>query len=131
MRNLNRLLWLCLLAALLPGCATSSLSTITNLTSSRLPRKENGQYAFSVEFITRQSTLVRDTLRAFVIVGDQRYEMARTPLLPDRWETLVPVDKASEVVTYRYRFEYEYRAIPERRAGVFDSKNYQLYLQAP
>ena len=131
MRNLNRLLWLCLLAALLPGCTTSSLSTITNLTATRLPRKESGQYMFSVDFATRQSTLLPDTLHAYVIVGDERYEMARTPLLRNRWETLVPVAATQDVVNYRYRFEYSYKAIPVAKEGVFDSKPYQLYVVGP
>lgn len=129
MRYLNRLFCLGLLAVLFTGCATSSLSTVTNLTPTRLPRKENGQYAFSVEFASRQSTIVQDTLRAFVIVGDQRYEMARTPLLKQRWETLVPVPRTEDVVNYRYRFEYLYKAIPDKKAGVFDTGAYQLYLQ--
>lgn len=129
MKNGTRLAGLCLLALLWVGCATASLTTITNLTPTRLPVKANGQYPLAVEFYSRQQTLLRDTLKAYVIVGDQRYEMAQTPRLPDRWETLVPVPAGQDVLTYRYRFEFMYKAIPERKAGVMDSKTYQLYLQ--
>jgi hypothetical protein len=121
---------LVLLVAFLPSCSTTSLTTVTNLTPTRLPRRDTGQYPFAVEFSTRQRTILRETIRAYVVVGDQRYLMERTPMLRDRYETLVPVPPTEEVVNYRYRFEYEYKAIPELKPGVFDSKGYQLYLQA-
>lgn len=121
---MSKLPSLCLLsmtALLLAGCVAP---TITNLTPSRLPRKENGQYAFSVEYATRQSTILPDTFRAYVIVDNERIPMERTPLLSNRWETLVPVSQ--EVLNYRYRFEYQYKAIPVPKTAVRDSNPYQL-----
>lgn len=126
MTTMNRWCLGALAALLLTGCSTT---TITNLTPTRLPRKDSGQYAFSVEYATRQSTILRDTFKAYVIVGDERIPMEPTPHLTNRYETLVSVPPGKEVLTYRYRFEYDYKAIPDRRAAVRDSKYYQLYLQ--
>lgn len=125
MSNILRLGLFSLAAAVLTGCTTPS---ITNLTPSRLPRKENAQYAFSVEYATRQSTILKDTFKAYVIVGNDRYPMERTPLLDNRWETLVPIPPQQEAISYRYRFEYEYKAIPVPKVEVRDTKPYQLII---
>jgi hypothetical protein len=108
------------------GCATMSLNTITNLTPSQLPRKDNGQYWFSVEFDSRQRTMIRESVRALVILGEEVYEMNRVPLTADRWETLVPVPADQSTVNYFFRFEYDYKAIPVPQFMVIDSKPYQL-----
>jgi len=125
MQTLNRLLLISLLGVMLTGCTTT---TITNLTPSRLPRKDNGQYRIEVEYYTRQESLVKDSMKAYVMVGDNKYPMQRTPMLPDRWETLVPIPKDQNVLTYRYRFEYQYKAIPSLRNESKDTKFYQLFL---
>ena len=125
MQTLNRLVLISLLGVMLAGCTTT---TITNLTPSRLPRKENDQYRLEVWYSTRQESLVKDSMKAYVMVGDNKYPMQRTPMLPDRWETLVPIPKDQNVLTYRYRFEYEYKAIPSRRSESKDTKFYQLFL---
>jgi hypothetical protein len=125
MITLKRILFAALMGALFAGCTTP---TITNLTPSRLPRKDNGQYPFAVEYYSRQETLVKDTMKAYVIVGTDRYPMQRTLMLTNRWETLVPIPKDQGVLTYRYRFDYQYRAIPDRRSESTESTYYQLYL---
>lgn len=108
------------------SCATMQLNTITNLTPSLLPRKDNAQYWFSVEFESRQRTLIEDSLRALVIVGEEVYEMAAVPLTRNRWETLVSIPAGVTTVDYFYRFEFDFRAIPEPRFNVVDSRRYQL-----
>ncbi len=119
------MLLISLLSVMLTGCTTT---TITNLTASRLPRKDNGQYRVEVEYATRQESLVKDSMKAYVIVGDDKYPMQRTPMLPDRWETLVPIPKDQTVLTYRFRFDYEYKAIPTLRSESRETKFYQLFL---
>jgi hypothetical protein len=116
---------LCLLVVWLTGCTTTR---ITNLTPSRLPRKENDQYSFAVEYASRQQSLIRDSIQAYVIIGGERYPMERIPMLNNRWETLVPVPPDQDVVTYHYRFDYQYRGIPERRSDSKESRYYQLFL---
>jgi hypothetical protein len=107
------------------GCSTTA---ITNLTPSRLPRKESGQYQFAAEYSTRQQSLIKESMEAFVIVGSERYPMQRTPMLTNRWETLVPISPDQDVVTYKFRFNYDYRGIPERKSDSRESKYYQLFL---
>jgi len=126
MRNVLRAGCLSVAMIWLAACATMTVNTITNLTPSRLPKKENGQYMFSVEFDTRQRTMVKDSLRVSVVIGEQLYPMERTPLVPDRWETLVPIGATETQVNFHYRFEYDYKAIPEVKPMVMDSKNYRL-----
>ncbi len=128
MVKLNRLLWLPLVPLLLAGCATT---TITNLTPSRLPRKENGQYPFAVEYATRQATLLKDTMKAYVVIGEDKFPMERTPMLTNRFETLVPIPPGQDLLTYRYRFDYEYRAIPAHEQASRESKYYQLTITPP
>lgn len=123
-----RMVWLAVAALVLAGCATMTVNTITNLTASRLPRKDNGQYMFSVEFDSRQRTAIQESMQVEVVIADQFYPMERTPLVKNRWETLVPVPASQRVVNYRYRFKYEYKAIPDIRPVVMDSKDYQLQI---
>jgi len=125
MLNLKKFLPLFVLPFLLIGCATS---TITNLTPSRLPRKDNGQYALAVEWDSRQQSLIRDSIKASVVVGLDQYPMQRTLMLTNRWETLVPVPADNNVVTYRYRFDYEYRGCPTHQLDSKLSKYYQLFI---
>jgi hypothetical protein len=129
MRTASRWAWWGVLAVLLAGCVTTSVNTITNLTPSRLPRKETGLYAFSVEFDSRQRTLLHETMRVYVVVGEEYYEMERTPLTPHRWETLVPVPATQDLVNYRYRFDYDYKAIPTVQSTSRETRVYQLIIQ--
>jgi len=106
MATMKRFLPLLLLPLLLVGCGTTA---ITNLTPSRLPRKDNGQYAFGVECSSSKQSLVKDSIKAYVVIGLDQYPMQRTPLLTNRWETLVPIVTDKDSVIYRYKFDYEYR----------------------
>jgi hypothetical protein len=119
------LIALCLMAVCWTGCSTT---VITNLTPSRLPRKESGQYQFAAEYSTRQQSLIKESMEAYVIIGNEQYPMQRTPMLTNRWETLVPISTEDDVITYRFRFNYDYRGIPERRSNSRESKYYQLIL---
>src|SRR6185436_16361482 len=69
---LKKFLTLVLLPLLLVGCGTTA---ITNLTPSRLPRKDNGQYAFGVEWASRQQSLIKDSIKPYVIIGLDQYPM--------------------------------------------------------
>ena len=125
MLNPTKFLPLFLCALLLAGCGTTA---ITNLTPSRLPRKDNGQYAFAVEWESRQQSLIRDSIKASVVVGLDQYPMQRTPMLTNRWETLVPVATDQEIVTYRYKFDYEYQGFPNRELDSKLSRYYRLFI---
>jgi len=125
MLNPTKFLPLFLCSLLLAGCGTTA---ITNLTPSRLPRKDNGQYAFAVEWNSRQQSLIKDSIKAYVIVGLDQFPMQRTPMLTNRWETLVPVATDQEIVTYRYKFDYEYQGFPNRELDSKLSRYYRLFI---
>jgi hypothetical protein len=125
MKERLRIVVVSLLLLAVTGCSTT---TITNLTPSRLPRKESNQYNFEADYNTRQQSLIHESMEGYVIVGDERYPMQRVPMLHNRWEGLVPIPADQDVVTYRYRFDYQYRGIPESRRDSVESKYYQLFL---
>ncbi len=52
--------------------------------------------------------------------------MHRTAMLTNRWEALVPVPKDASSVHYRYKFDYEYRSLPEAKPGSKMSDPYKL-----
>jgi hypothetical protein len=54
--------------------------------------------------------------------------MQRTPLLTNRWETLVPIPTDKDSVIYRYKFDYEYQGFPARHPESRLSKVYQLFI---
>ena len=114
-----------LLSWMLVGCGTTA---ITNLTPSRLPRKDNGQYPFGVEWSSRKQSLIKDSIKAYVVIGLDQYPMQRTPLLTNRWETLVPIAADKDSVIYRYKFDYEYLGFSNRKLDSKLSKYYQLFI---
>ncbi len=122
---LKKILPLVLLPLLFVGCGTTA---ITNLTPSRLPRKDNGQYPFGVEWASRQQSLIKDSIKAYVVIGLDQYPMQRTPLLTNRWETLVPIARDKDSVIYRYKFDFEYQGFPARQPDSKLSKGYQLFI---
>ena len=125
MATMKRFLPLLLLPLLLVGCGTTA---ITNLTPSRLPRKDNGQYPFGVEWSSRQQSLIKDSIKAYVIIGLDQYPMQRTPLLTNRWETLVPIAGDKDSVIYRYKFDFEYQGFAVREPDSKLSKVYHLFI---
>ena len=122
MRTIKKLLWLGLLLWLISGCTT----TITNLTPRELPRNPTGLYPFQVAWESRQQSLQNDTLRVWVLIGSDTYPMEKTAIVKNRWETLVPVPASQNLVHYRYKFEYEYLSIPNRKSNSASSTPYTL-----
>lgn len=113
---------LALLALVLTGCRT----TVTNLTPRQLPGNDKGLYPVEVALDTTQRTVVDDTVKAYVIVGLDSYPMQKTPLLKNRWETLIPVGRGTNFLHYKYKFDYETLAVPQRRPGSLLSPTYML-----
>ncbi|MCF7668728.1 MAG: hypothetical protein K9N48_03020 [Verrucomicrobia bacterium] len=110
------------LALLMAGCTT----TITNLTPSQQIRNKSGQYPIEVAWESTQQSIVKDTLEAKVQVGTDEYPMRKTPLIDNRWETMVPVPADKDKLHYRVKFEYDYLSIPERKRGSALSPPYTL-----
>lgn len=115
------------LVLFLTGCST----TITNLTPSTVPRNPQGVYPFEVEFETTQATIKEDTIQPYVMIGLEKYPMERTPMLLNRWEAVVPIPASTNLVYYRYKFDYLYNQIPEPGEGSRLSETYQLEIVEP
>src|SRR5678816_3986909 len=112
-RNMNRVLSvvaLALFCALFTGCASTEL---TNLTPKTQTRNANGLYPVEVMWNSHQATIVSNTIKGFVVVGESAYPMQRSPMLGNRWETFLPVPADKDTVNYRYRFDYEYLKIQQ------------------
>src|SRR4051812_8487661 len=98
--NMKRFLSLGLLCLLITGCASSSL---TNLTPRQQTRNANGLYPVEVMWDSKVATIVTNTIQGFVIIGEDAYPMQRSPMMANRWETVLPVPADKDLLNYRYR----------------------------
>jgi len=117
---------LLLLPVLLTGCTTL---TITNLTPSVLPRNENNLYPVEMEITSNQHTLREASITPTVVIGFDVYPMQPTPLLSNRWETMVPVAKDQRVAHFRFKVDYEYNKMGGRGQGSKMSTEYILAIR--
>jgi hypothetical protein len=98
----KKLLPLMFAPLLLAGCAT----TFTNLTPLQQPRNPNNLYPVEVEFDNHETALRWDSIQPSVLVGSESYPMRKVPIVPNRWEGLVPVPAGTDAATYRYKFDF-------------------------
>jgi hypothetical protein len=108
--------WVCLLPVLLlGGCASGSIynTAITNLTPARLTRNAENLYLVEAHWRSNQQSIRKDSFKAYVKVGTEFYPMRPSPLLANRWETLLPVPAGQNVVHYQFKFDYLVNAVPE------------------
>ena len=108
----------------LMGCST----TLTNLTPRQHTRNANGLYPVEVMWESKAARIIDDTMKGYVVVGQDAYPMQRSPMLTNRWETFLPVPADKEFVNYRFKFDYEYVKIPARQASSKLSDPYQLQI---
>ena len=118
MKNLFLLL---LTPFLFVGC-----STITNLTPSQQPRNATGLYPVEAKWDSRQQSIRPQSIKPSVMVGLQSYPMQKTPLMKNRWETLVPVPADKNSIIYQFKFDYEYNSIPQPLPDSKLSREYKL-----
>lgn len=109
----------------LVGCTTGK---ITNLTPTKVERNSEGLYAVEMAWQSREQALRPQTLQPQVIIGTQLYPMQRTPLVTNRFETLIPVPANQDVVHYRFKVDYEYNAIPVPKKNSALSPEYKLQI---
>ena len=121
MLTIRKILPLLLLTVPLTGCVS-----ITNLTASRTTRSDNGLYPFEAAWESNQQSLRKDSIKAYVIIEMNSYPMQPTPIVKNRWETLVPIPADKNHINYRYKFDYEYNSIPKPRTNSKLSSSYQL-----
>ena len=98
------------LLLVLPALLIAGCSTFTNLTPLQQSRNANNLYPVEVAFTSPQQSLNWDTIKPYVLVNGQLYDMHQTPLMTNRWEGFVPATPMDTTVTYRYKFDYQYNA---------------------
>ncbi len=109
MRNLTRFFSL-LAAGVLTGCT----GTLTNLAPTYQIRRADNLYPVAVAFESRQQSLRWETIKPFVVVDNTLYPMRPMPLMTNRWETIIPVAPNLKAIHFRYKFDWQYNAIPNR-----------------
>ena len=114
--------WALLLA--LTACTT----TLTNLTPRSQQRNGSGLYPVEVMWDSSAADIKKDTIKGFVIVGEDAYPMQRSPMLTNRWEALLPVPADKDFVNYRYKFDYLYKKIPAPAPSSKMSDPYQMHI---
>jgi len=113
---------LLLLMFLVAGCATN----FTNLTPQQQERNANNLYPVEVALDSRQQTLRWQSIRPQIVVGTEFYPMRPTQLMSNRWEGLVPVPLGTNLVHYRYKFDYDYNAMGKPKSDSSLSPEYTL-----
>jgi hypothetical protein len=90
---------------LLVGCATANF---TRMTPNVQPRNAENLYPVEVGFYSKQQSMRQDSIKAYVLVGSQPFQLRPVPLVQNRWEGLVPVPATANSATYRFKFDYLY-----------------------
>src|SRR5579859_2340990 len=103
----KKLMTILALGLLATGCATT---TVTNLTAKQTFRNANGLYPVEVALSSRQQTLRWPTIKANAVMENNTFTMRLTPLMTNRWETLIQVPADKNVVYFRFKFDYMYDA---------------------
>jgi hypothetical protein len=122
MLRIRKLLPLVALPLLLAGCA----ATLTNLTPLRQTRNPDGLYPVEVALASRQQTMRWESIQPYAVVGGEFYPMRPTPLMTNRWETLIPVPAGTNIVHYRFKFDYRYNAMGGPRTDSALSQEHTL-----
>jgi hypothetical protein len=111
---------------LLAGCTHT---TLTNLTLGTVPRNASGFYPVEIIWENNENTLRPDSIQPVVIVGTNLYRMKRTPLVTNRWQTLVPIGAKAGVLRYRVKVNWMYNAVPVPAANSQLSQEFMLRIK--
>src|SRR5437899_820316 len=109
-------------ALLLGGCA----STLTNLTPQQQERNANNLYQVEVAMSSRQQSLRWDSIKPQIMVGSELYRMRPTQLMTNRCEGLGPVPAGTNLIHYRYKFDFLYNAMGAPKPDSALSPDYTL-----
>jgi hypothetical protein len=122
--------WTILTCSLL-ALASTGCTKITNLTASRQIRNSSGLYPVEMAWASRQASVKTDTIQPYVQVGEATYPMRRTPMIANRWETLVPIPNTNTAIYYRFKVDYEFSAVPAPQKNSRLSPEYRLDIISP
>lgn len=109
----------------LTGCISSS---VTNLTPRNQSRTPENVYPVEIVFNSNLRTIRPDSIRPYVQIGDDNYLMRHTPVVPNRWETLVPVSASQNLINYRVKVDFQYSALGGPKPNSVLSSSYQLVI---
>lgn len=93
---------------LLAGCTTATFTRVTPL---QQPRNPNNLYPVEVIFNSDQQSLRWGSIKPYVLVNGDPYPLQPVPVVPNRWEGLVPVPSTASGATYRFKFDYLYNNV--------------------
>jgi hypothetical protein len=110
---MKRFLSLLALPLLMAGCA----ARFNNLTPQTVERNQNGLYPVEVSMKCQQQNLDWDSIRAYVLVGDDSIPMHRVPVITNRWEASIPVSQANKIQYYQCKFDYDYYSYGKLQKG--------------
>ncbi len=119
-------LFLILLAVGGSGCVSAEM---TNLTPREYTRNPAGLYAVSAAMESDQTTLRWDTVQPFVVVETEAYPMRPTPLMKNRWETLVPIAANTNVMYFHFKFNFNYTGFGKLKVDSKLSPTYRLEIK--
>jgi hypothetical protein len=126
MDMIKKLFPMVLLAIFLAGCATTN---ITNLTPTQYPRNPSGQYLVEMQIDSDQQTLRPDSIKPWVVVGDQKYPMAQTRKTMNRWEAMIPVGADKSGIAFHYKVDYLYNKFGKPGKGSLRSPDFPLVIK--
>ncbi len=101
----------CALIALVFGGCT----TVTNLTATKQRRESNGLYRVEAAWTTDQASIIPESIKAYVVLGNERIPMTPIPLVKNRWEAFLPVAADQTFIRYRFKYDFDYYSMPGRR----------------
>ena len=104
------------------GCAGVG----SNLSAQRQVRNKENLYQVEVEFDSRQQSLRWESIKAYVIVGKETYEMRKIHMMNNRWEALIPIPANVNTVAYHYKFDYLYNDFGGPKQGSASTRTYPL-----
>jgi hypothetical protein len=84
---------------LLTGC----VGTFTRLTPDQQLRNANNLYPVEVSFSTKQQSVRWDSVKPYVLVNGELYPLRPVPVVPNRWEGLVPVPPTANSIGAFFR----------------------------
>ena len=86
-------------------------------------------YRIEYQWDTTEQTIRSDSIHPFVLIGFDSYEMQSTLKMTNRWEALVPVPPDKNVITYRFKVDYEINEFGKIGKASKTSPEYKLYIK--
>lgn len=100
-----RLLLVALLALVATGCTTH---VFNNFVDERIPQNASNIYTFSFAAQLPAGNIVEDSLRAYLVINEETYQMERAPQNPRIFTYDYRLPPGQVEVRYYYYIEYEY-----------------------